>query len=184
MLAFDIEMGQGSVGEAKPVGAAGIDVQRACDLRRRPRQEQVDVLLSRAKALSHADRLLLESVLGEGRTAVYVARLTSQAPRSIRRRAKRLIHRLSTPEFMFVLRERATWPTTRRRVADACVVEGTSMLQAARQLHLSFHMVRRQVEIIASSFEAATPGARWSAPVGFRREGVAPPAVNSAGARP
>jgi hypothetical protein len=145
------------------------------DLRRRLRGEQIDVVLQRATALAPPDRLLLESVLREGRTATHIASLTAQPVRSIRRRAKRLIKRLASPEFMFVVRHRDAWPSTRRRVAEACVVEGQSMKLAARSLRLSFHSVRRQMEIIAGFFEATTPGSVWNAPPGFRRELPPPP---------
>lgn len=141
-----------------------------CDLRRRFRAEQVDLVLRRATDLATPDRLLLESMLRDGYTTKRLASLSSQSVRTLRRRAKRLIQRLASPEFMFVVRHRDAWPTTRRRVADACIVEGRSMKLAARTLRLSFHSVRRQMETIAGLFEGAMPGRVWNAPAGFRRD--------------
>ena len=164
--------------------AESSDPQMVGDLRRRIRGEQMGKILDRATVLAAPDRLLLEAVFRDGRTAVQVASLTGQPVRCVRRRVKRLVKRLVSPEFVFIVQHREKWPGTRRRIADACVIEGRSMQQAAKHLRLSFHSVRRHMEVIAGFFEAAVPGKRWSAPTGFRVPlvGSAPAPARTGGA--
>lgn len=142
---------------------------KSLDLRRRRQEGDIDVLLRRAEALPKQDRLVLQSILRDGKSSVLVAGLLETKPRAIRRRTKRLIARLVSHEFLFVLRESATWPPTRRRVAEACVVEGKSARQASTDLRITFHSVRRHLETIAHDFELANPGRLWNAPPGFFR---------------
>lgn len=153
-------------------GWNGEDPAQAADLRRRRKAEQIELVLHRASVLALPDRTLLEWILRDGRTAIQVAHVTKESVRAVRRRVRRLMRRLLSPEFLFVVRERQQWPATRRRVADACIVEGRSMHQTSRDLNMSFHTVRRQIECIAGAFEIRHPDKPWSMPVGFRRDGA------------
>lgn len=186
MLRLDITKGGGGAGggnrvafaESRPSRPAGGwnggDPGEEADLRRRRKAEQIDLVLQRASALGTPDRTLLEWVLRDGRTAIQVAHVTKEPVRAVRRRVRRLMRRILSPEFLFVVREREQWPPTRRRVADACIVDGRSMNQASKELRLSFHSVRRHIETIAGAFEARHPGKSWSTPVGFRRDRSTP----------
>lgn len=162
-------------------GWHGGDPGDAADLRRRRKAEQIELVLQRASALATPDRTLLEWVLRDGRTAIQVAQVTREPARVVRRRVRRLMQRVHSLEFLFVVRERERWPATRRRVADACVVGGRSMNQASKELRLSFHSVRRHLEAIAVAFEAIHPNKAWSTPVGFRRERNMPHAAEGGG---
>lgn len=149
------------VGEGASVGP---------DLRRRRQAALVEKVLRLATSLPSEDRALLESIYREGRTAVQVSHLTRQPARTIRRRVRRIVHRMVSPEFAFVALHRERWPVSRRRIADACVLEGLSMCQAADRLRVSFHNVRRHMEVLAGLFEAAHPEKRWVTPSLVRGE--------------
>ncbi len=83
--------------------------------------------------------------------------------RRLRRHLKRLVERLASPRFVCVERFGQSWPTTRRRVAQACVIEGLSIRQAARTLNLSIHTVRKQLQTIdaAVSLTQHAVNASW-----------------------
>jgi DNA-directed RNA polymerase specialized sigma24 family protein len=150
------------------------------DLRRSQRREAVQVLLDRAQAaeLPSEQVALLRAAYADGRSAIEIAALVSAAsidpthaadaprdptiprvsatPRAIRRRLRRLSRRVMSPQFIFVLRHRDTWPPSRRRVATACVLHGLSLRQAAASLRLSLYTVRRHHDAIGALFESVT----------------------------
>lgn len=181
-----LDIAEQSGGNGLAVGVAGVTAnqQRGWDMRRKRREGELDVLLRRAEALPKQDRLVLETILRDGKSAVKVAVLMQTNPRALRRRAKRLARRLVSPEFLFVIREMSTWPPTRRRVAEACVVEGKSARQAAEELRVTFHTVRRHLEAMAHAFEAVHPGQPWNAPHGFFRAPRQATTSNSTGGAP
>lgn len=143
------------------LGLAGIDPARAGDLRRRRRVELADHLLERAAWLPERDQQLVESVYRRGQTAVELARLTGEPPRTVRRRIKRLVDRLLDQRTAFVATRRAHWPRTRRTIAERVVLHGGSMRSAARELGISLHAVRRHMDAIQNQFEGAA--AEWRA---------------------
>ncbi len=139
-------------------------------LRRRVLDAQGDALLRRAHALDPDDRALLEALLREGESLQSAAAARGLSTRSVRRRVRRLINRLLSDRFVFVLAEHLSWPAGRRRVGDACVLRGRSMRAAARELSLSVHTIRRHLSVVSAMHQAVTelqaPGARREAPPG------------------
>ncbi len=125
----------------------------ALDLRRSLHRDYAELIISRASALPPQERALLESVYDEGLTVARLAGLRNECPRALRRKMRRLIARVLCPKYAFVVRHRDTWPTTRKRVAKAVVVEGRSMRSAANALGLSFHTVRKEMQLIDALFE-------------------------------
>jgi len=124
------------------------DPDEGADLRRRRRGEWVDQLLDRAEWLPAGDRVLVEAVFRDGRSATELARLTGDEPRAVRRRIKRTVERALSGRLAFVIAHRASWAPTRRRIAEAMVIEGNSMREASRRLTLSYHTVRRHADAI------------------------------------
>lgn len=148
--------------------------------RRRGDRRYAEMLVERAGWIPSGDRALVEAVHGEGLSVVaYVRRCLERGvipvegttfdgaavgrrgqrdldawSRIARRRLRRLNSRLASDRFAFVIARRNTWPTTRRRVAVACVLHGDSLRQASRGLGLSLHTVRRHVEAIDAMYEA------------------------------
>ena len=130
------------------------------DLRRRNRADHADRLVHLASQLPANDRALVEAVYLHGRSAVEIAQLTSLPVRRVRKRIRQLVLRISSARYLYVLRQRDTWTRTRRRVADAIVVQGLSMRKAAATLGLTYHTVRGHAGAIKAMFEA-DQGSAW-----------------------
>jgi DNA-directed RNA polymerase specialized sigma24 family protein len=128
------------------------------DLRRRVTEEVVDRLLERATCLPLTDRALLRAVYRDRQSTVELARLLGSAPRQVRRRLRRLVARVLSPEFIFVLRHRESWPRLRAEVATACILEGKSLRQAARDLDRSLTSVRSAHREVLAGFEMSFSG--------------------------
>lgn len=141
------------------------------DLRRRDRRDYARTLLDRAAWLPAGDRELVEAVFGEGLSVIaYLRRCrdrglepasTRGAPaggsvsaRMARRRLRRLVERVLSPRFAFVVTHRTSLGATRRRVAMACIVQGRSLREAAGMLGLSLHAVRRHIDAVEALFTA------------------------------
>jgi len=145
-------------------------VDEASDLRRRHQRETIDRLMDRAAHLPAPDRLLLEAVYRDGRSARELASLSGQSPRRVRARIKRLTRRAMSPEFRFVARELElsaagagaeggrggpAWTRTRRTIARAIYLEGRSMREIVRTTGLSLHTVRAHRGAIEAQIESA-----------------------------
>lgn len=74
--------------------------------------------------------------------------------RTLRRRVRLLASRLMEPKFVFVMREMRDWPTARRAVAEAVVLHGLSLREAAAALSMSLHAVRREHAAVHALFTA------------------------------
>jgi len=119
---------------------------------------RMENLVSYAEHLEPADRALIESVFERGMSAADLARAMGRDPRHVRRRLKRLITRMSSRPFQFVLRCRDKWPVNQRRVADAIVLRGLTQREAADELDLTLHQVRtyiHAVNVLAFEFAGA-----------------------------
>ncbi len=125
------------------------------DLRRRSVRDEAETLVARAAWALPEDRRLIEAVYREGMSARAVAELRGETAAMVRRRLRRVVVRLLSEKFVFVLRERDGWPKERRRVATACVLQGRSMRDAAKHLQVSFHEVRKQMHVVDAMLEAA-----------------------------
>jgi DNA-directed RNA polymerase specialized sigma24 family protein len=125
------------------------------DLRRRATEEVVDRLLRRAGSLPERDRALLRAVYCERQSTVELAKLLGETPRQVRRRLRRLVARVLSPEFVFVLRHRDAWPRERAEVATLCIVLGKTMRQAAREMNRSVTQVRSRYREILAVFEVS-----------------------------
>jgi selenocysteine lyase/cysteine desulfurase len=128
--------------------AGPIPAEHAIDLRRRRSRELGETIVDHARWSLPDDRAVLTAIYRDGLTAQEVATLRHEPPRRVRSRVRRLVARLLSDRFLFVLRRRDSWPTLRRRVASACVLQGLSMREAARRLRVSLHVVRTQMEVI------------------------------------
>lgn len=135
-------------------------VAAASDLRRRRQTELSDLVRDRAAGLDPRDRDLLTSVYVRGVRLSEAARLASRPAKALSRRLRRLLARIATPEYAYVMAHREAWPASRRRVATAVFVEGRGLRDAARILGLSLHLVRRHAAAVRDLVEAARAGGR------------------------
>lgn len=141
------------------------------DLRRAREREVIERLLLRAECLPRRDEILIRAVLEDGRRVTDVAIAAGVCPRLLRGRVKRLIRRLATPQYAFVATRIGEWTATRRKVADACYLQGLSMADASRQLGMSRHQVRFHRDAVDALFQMEM--ARLDK---ARRRGRTPPA--------
>lgn len=111
-------------------------------------RKKVEGLVHFAEYLAPADRALIVSVFENGTSAADLARAVGEDPRQVRRRLKRLVTRMASTEFRFVIRHRNTWPGNQRRVADAVILRGLTQREAAAELNLSLHQVRTYLHAV------------------------------------
>lgn len=124
------------------------------DLRRRMVRERVEALLERSGLLSPEDQWLLGQHLGSGRSMASIAREMGRSADRVRGRVRRLVARVESEAYAFVLErgeaQNSGWDAEARAIARACIGRGMSMRGAARELGVSVHVVRaRMLEIQA-----------------------------------
>ena len=117
------------------------------------RRASAERLLDYADHLDGSDRALLRAVFDRGLTAADLARVIGQEPRAVRRRVQRLVERIGSASFQFVMRTCDGWPSSRRRVGESIILRGSTQRGAAVQLGLSLHQVRREIERIRALYE-------------------------------
>jgi DNA-directed RNA polymerase specialized sigma24 family protein len=107
-----------------------------------------ECLLDLADHLPSSDRALLRGIYDRGMTAADLARVAGQRPHTVRQRVQRLVERIGSPGFIFVLRSSRRWPQVRRNVGELVFLQGYSQRAAATTLGLSLHRVRQEVDHI------------------------------------
>jgi hypothetical protein len=120
-----------------------------------PSRASVDRLVTRARVLSQVDRALIATIYLKHQSVAAVAQLQGTPVRTLRRHLYRIIRRVHTPEFIFVMRRRAQWPAQQRRVATAIFLQGLTMHQAVRELQLPYFTVRRFRDIVLTLITSA-----------------------------
>jgi len=151
--------------------STGIQVDSVVDLRRKRTRDLAEIVADHAQHALPDERAIIHAIYRDGLTAQRVAHLRCESPRRVRSRVRRIVARLVSDRFRFVVRSRDRWPLQRRRVATACVLQGMSMREAARFLQLTLHQVRRELETVRTLMAEET-----------RRD--APPPPRSARATP
>lgn len=126
------------------------------DLRRKQRREWADLVVERAGSLDPADAAVLRAVYGDGRPIKELAAMVGVPPRAMSRRVHRLVRRVMSPPFEFVVRFAHNWTRERRRVAFSIVVLGRPLRQTAADVGLSLYEVRRHYAAVMALVEAAT----------------------------
>ncbi|MDX2131858.1 MAG: hypothetical protein SFY69_07390 [Planctomycetota bacterium] len=150
-----VAMRGGSGGGA--TGGPGQIVERAgSDRRAAERARLADAARLAAGYLEPRDRAILEGVYVHGHTCADLARLMGEPrqARTLRRRLRRLTALVVAPEFGFVLRQQSAWPTSRRAVARAIFLRGRSVREAAAELGITQHAVRRQRDAVLALVES------------------------------
>lgn len=126
---------------------------QACDLRKRIRRQAAEQIVARAAFLPPSDRLLVQLYLEHGRTLKDLAEASGLPPRVMSRKMRKLITRVASERFDFVLHHMESWPTGRRKVAIAMVLHGLSIRDAAQTLAVSLYTVRRHHEAVCALFD-------------------------------
>lgn len=136
------------------------DVAQAMDLRRYRRAELASMVVERAAFLPEPEREVLVGLYARGQSTRSVGALSGVSARVVRKKAKALIGRIFSPEFAFVAlhctpEARAAWPASMREAAMRLFLRGWSLDRTARELHLSYHAVRRHRDALRTMAAAA-----------------------------
>ena len=137
------------------------------DLRRARNADFAELLTLRADHLAREDRQLVLAVFRDGVRVTDLA-LAASSPvesresdrhalklaRTLRRRVRVLVALMLSPRFLFVVQRMSRWTPRRREIAHACEIRGLSQRQAAADLGLSLHAVRREANAINALFAA------------------------------
>jgi DNA-directed RNA polymerase specialized sigma24 family protein len=113
-----------------------------------------DLATDAATSSSAGPRSAAERGGSSERGGVRVSSPAALLARALRRRVRQLAARLLEPKFVFVMREMRDWPTSRRAVAEAVVLHGLSLREAAAALSMSLHAVRREHAAVHALFTA------------------------------
>lgn len=124
-----------------------------------------------AAELPEDDRTLITAVFAEGRTVLALARRQTSDPAAIaalavrlRRRVRRLTHRLLDPAFDLVRTRSCTWSPALARVGHARYILGLSIRETADRLRLSTHTVRNLSQVIRTLAASPPSSAALSTP--------------------
>ena len=131
--------------------------QRTPDLRRSER-DLADQIVLRAEHLPAEERALVRSIYADGRTIDDVAALLQADPRQVRRRVRRLVRRVLSDRYIFVVRHRDSWPCMRRRLATACIIHGHSLKHAAVEVGTSFYNTRKHLDAVHALLDSIRHG--------------------------
>lgn len=110
-------------------------------------------VVMRAEFLDSADRALLQAVFDRGITAAEIARAIGERPETMQRRVQRLVERLGSNPYQFVMQQLKDWPPCQQRVGESVFLRGLSHREASQHLGISLHRVRREVERIRSLYD-------------------------------
>jgi AraC-like DNA-binding protein len=113
-------------------------------LRKSP-QAAIDLVLHYSHYVALSDRSLLQNIICKGVPVSSMARAAGMYPRTMHRRVRQLLNRMTTPAFRYVVRNQQDWPQDRKAIAQMVILHGETMRAAARTLHLPIHLVRSEV---------------------------------------
>lgn len=112
---------------------------------RRHRRAYIEQILDRAVHLGESDRILIQQVYEFGLSMTDVARLRKEKLKSVQRSVSRLLVRMNSELYLFVLSHLDVLPESIRRAADLVVLQGYSLRRAADMSQQSLHHMREQM---------------------------------------
>ena len=114
--------------------------------RRSDRRQLADLVLARAAWVDAEDRMLLEQVLGRGVRPRELATLMRCSTRTVQRRVRQLVRRLTDRTAVRVLREHRDWRAETAAVALAFYLRRHTLRQIAGETGLTLHQVRMHLQ--------------------------------------
>ncbi len=114
-----------------------------------------DAILRHLDAIPEEQQRRLRAVFERGMRVSELARLSGLDAKRLRVQMHRLVARLLSERFRFILSHARDLSPTRRRIAIHCFIHGRSLRSAAQELHLSMHAVRRHHVAILALCEKA-----------------------------
>lgn len=111
--------------------------------RRIQRRRDAEFILKMAAHLPLNDRVMVELVYRDGRSAAEVARLSRRHVRTVQSRTRAAVKRIYSRDFQFLIAHEALLPRELQASARRLVLEGRGLRGTARLTGLSLHTVRR-----------------------------------------
>jgi hypothetical protein len=137
------------------------------DLRRGVRRDTADIVIRRAAYLSADDRMLVQAIYARGSTLKELAALTGRGERALGRRLRVVVRRVQSPEFTYVIQRPGQFlpsagagtrtPLLLRRLAKECILEGKPVRTLAREVGLSYHLLRQKHAALRAMALVAPP---------------------------
>lgn len=154
-----------------PIPISGDVLARITQFNRGPRDPGRPDLLERRQCLAAVvaeyaaflapdDAELVRAIYSRGVSPNELARLIGTSPNNVRRRACRLVARMRSPAFGFVIRQRDQWTPLMREVASACILHAMTLQHAAATLRISYHTARRYRDLVLRMAESARTQSR------------------------
>ena len=112
-----------------------------------------DIIAARADLLAPEDRDLIKAVVINGQSAEMIARIAGVRGSTLRKRVRKLLKRINSPDFIDTARILPLLNPTQLAVAKAHILQGKSIRAVASETNLSYHTVRKtltQVRAIAA----------------------------------
>jgi DNA-directed RNA polymerase specialized sigma24 family protein len=110
-------------------------------------------VLGRAELLAEGDRELIRAVLVHGQSAASVARMMRTPPRTIQARVRRLTRRITSRTFLEAARALPYLSPADAALARMRYCQGATYGDLCRDVKLTLHQVRRNLDRIAAQVE-------------------------------
>ena len=106
----------------------------------------IDEVVQASRHLDDADRALVRAVYERGLALKALATVHGTSKGRLHHRLRVIVRRLRSPLFRLVVRERGVWPAERRFIAETVVLRGKPQRKVAKDLGVSLHRVRTELE--------------------------------------
>ena len=116
--------------------------------RRSHRRNYIERLLDRAKYLDESDHALIAQVYQYGSSISGIARVSGQSASNLRRHVARLLKRMNSPLFTFMMAHGDLLPGPTRKIATLVVLKGCSQRRAASLSGQTLHRVRKHLQTL------------------------------------
>jgi DNA-directed RNA polymerase specialized sigma24 family protein len=132
--------------------------------RRLDRRALAERVLGLAEHLTRAERTLIEQVYRDGQSFAEVGRRQRRPGDAVRQQVQRLVRRMLSDDFRFVVTAEALLPEDLRALARRRVLECRSLRDTARRTGRTLHDVRRADLRLRALLEAQRRGPLASLP--------------------
>ena len=121
------------------------------------RTQRAAHLCALARELPPDERALVLARFSDGRSGAQISALIGCDRHLVERRLRRLVARLSTPEFAYLAPRLNLFDDAQRSIARACIIEGRSIRSAAAHLNISQHSLREARAVLLALIRSNLP---------------------------
>ena len=113
------------------------------DLRRNIRANIKSQIVAWADFLADPDRLILHAIFLHAQKILSIAALTRTSGDAVRKRMRKLVARIVSPEFQFIAKNLLLLPPPTQAIARMCILQGRPISEVAAELRLTPNYVRQ-----------------------------------------